>query len=233
MMSSDSDRKVAKAGQNPLDIGLSEMSWFQRQTRKVKQTIEKTRETFGEEVGNSITAGVLAVYLLFLIPFASVHAYVKAPEGMAVEDSVGTSIYVVFAKLDHIMVYYAIFGAYAPVCMSLLRGGLGLGIMIAELALALLGTFLMIFMYPDNKVGTRIAVMIYIIMGAIGIFVFKPLHEAATAPGFWLLISGTIVYVVGLFFYSGKKFKFSHMVWHLLVVAAQVCHVLSLVYFLR
>ena len=257
MMSSDSDRKVAKAGQNPLDIGLSEMSWFQRQTRKVKQTIEKTRETFGEEVGNSITAGVLAVYLLFLIPFASVHAYVKAPEGMAVEDCVGTSIYVVFAflaslfttiyhfqkpgslhkrvfaKLDHIMVYYAIFGAYAPVCISLLRGGLGLGIMIAELALALLGTFLMIFMYPDNKVGTRIAVMIYIIMGAIGIFVLKPLHEAATAPGFWLLISGTIVYVVGLFFYSGKKFKFSHMVWHLLVVAAQVCHVLSLVYFLR
>ena len=46
MMSSDSDRKVAKAGQDPLEVGLSDMSWFQRQTRKVKHTIEKTRETF-------------------------------------------------------------------------------------------------------------------------------------------------------------------------------------------
>ena len=128
MMSSDSDRKVAKSGQDPLEVGLSEMSWFQRQTRKVRRTIEKTRETFGEEVGNSITAGVLAIYFLFMIPYASVHAYINAPEGMNMTDCIGaaaftlfgflaslfTTIYhfqkpgslhkKVFAKLDHIIV---------------------------------------------------------------------------------------------------------------------------------
>ena len=95
MMSSDSDHKVAKAGQDPLEVGLSEMSWFQRQTRKVKRTIEKTRETFGEEVGNSISSGVLAIYFLFMIPFASVHAYVKAPEGFALEDSISVSAFMI------------------------------------------------------------------------------------------------------------------------------------------
>ena len=257
MMSSDSDRKVAKAGQNPLEVGLSDMSWFQRQTRKVKRTIEKTRETFGEEVGNSISSGVLAIYFLFMIPFASVHAYVKAPEGFALEDSIGVSAFMVFgflallfttiyhfqkpgslhkrvfAKLDHIMVYYSILGVFTPLCLSLVGGGLGIGILIAELALALLGTFLMIFMYPDNKIGTRFAVLVYAVMGILGLFILKPLHAAATPASFWLIISGTIVYVLGLFFYSGKKFKFSHMVWHLLVAVAEVCYVLALVYFFR
>ncbi|MBR3534095.1 MAG: hemolysin III family protein [Clostridiales bacterium] len=257
MMSSDSDRKAAKAGRDPLEMGLSEMSWFQRQTRRVKNTIEKTRETFGEEVGNSITAGVLALYLLIMLPYGAVRAYLHAPDGMSQVDSLGVACFLffgflaslfttiyhfqkpgslhkrIFAKLDHIMVYFGVFGVFVPVCLSIVGGGLGLGILIAEFALALLGMFLMIFMYPDNKTGSRIAVMIYGIMGIIGLFILKPIHEAATAPCFWLLIAGTAVYAVGLFFYSGKKFKFSHMVWHLLVVAAQVCHVLSLVYFLR
>ena len=257
MMSSDSDRKVAKAGQDPLEVGLSDMSWFQRQTRKVKHTIEKTRETFGEEVGNSITSGVLAIYFLFMIPFAAVHAYVKAPAGFALADSIGTSAFMifgflaslfttiyhfqkpgslhkrVFAKLDHIMVYYAILGVFSPLCLSLVGGGWGLGILIAETALALLGTFLMIFMYPDNKIGKTFAVSIYGVMVLLGILILKPLHDAATTACFWLIIAGTLVYIVGLFFYSGKKFKFSHMVWHLLVLVACVCHVLALVYFFR
>ncbi len=257
MMTSDSDRKVLKAGQDPLEVGLSEMSWFQRQTRKVRRTIEKTRETFGEEVGNSITSGVLAIYFLFMIPYASVSAYLNAPEGFEMEDCIGASAFVlfgflaslfttiyhfqkpgsvhkrVFAKLDHIMVYYAILGVFVPICLSLVGGGLGLGILIAELALALLGTFLMIFMYPNNKIGTRFAVLIYGVMAILGVVLLKPLHEAATPASFWLIIAGTLVYIVGLFFYSGKKFKFSHMVWHLLVVAAEVCHILALIYFFR
>ena len=257
MMSSDSDRKAVKAGQDPLEIGLSEMSWFQRQTRRVKKTIERTRETFGEEVGNSITAGVLAIYFLFMIPFASVNAYIKAPEGMNMADCLGVSAFMVFGflaslfttiyhfqkpgslhkrifvKLDHIMVYYAILGVFAPICLSLVGGGWGLGILIAELALALLGTFLMIFMYPNNKTGSKFAVLIYGIMGLLGLLIIKPFHAAATPACFWLVVAGTIVYVIGLFFYSGKKFKFSHMVWHLLVVVAEVCHILALVYFFR
>lgn len=256
MMSSDSDRKVAGEGKDPLEVGLSEMTWFQRQKKKVRNTIQKTRETFGEEVGNSITSGVLALYLLFMIPYASVHAYIKAPEGMGLSDSIGVSAFMlfgflaslfttiyhfqkpgslhkrIFAKLDHIMVYYAILGVYAPVCLSLIGGPLGYGILIAELALALLGTFLMIFMYPDNKIGTRFAVLIYGIQAVLILFAIKPFHDAATTASFWLLVSGTLVYIVGLFFYKGK-FKFSHMVWHLLVVAAYVCHVLALVYFFR
>ena len=93
--------------------------------------------------------------------------------------------------------------------------------------------FFMIFGYPENKALTKFAVAIYPIMGIIGLFILKPLYLAATKPSFWLIIAGVITYIVGSFFYSGKKFKFSHMVWHILVAFAEVCHVLAFVYFLR
>lgn len=252
-MANEGDRKVAREGTDPLEEGLERMTWFENSARIVKNAVRKTHETFGEEVGNSITSGILAFYVLGMIPFASVHAFRHAPEGKGALDAFGVSVFLitmflatlfttiyhflrhgsihkdVFRKLDHIMVYYAIFGVYTPVCLSLVGGGLGLGILIAEGVLAVLGTILMALTYPKYK----IAVGIYGIMGILFLFMLKPFYNAATAACFWLLFAGLCVYILGLFFYSGKKFKFSHMVWHLLVLAASVCHILALVYFFR
>ena len=75
MMARDIDRKVASEGRDPLEEGLEGLSWFETKKRNVKRRWEKTRETFGEEVGNSITSGVLCLYELFMLPFAAVLAY--------------------------------------------------------------------------------------------------------------------------------------------------------------
>ena len=257
MMASSTDRKIAKEGRDPLEEGLEGLSWFENQKRVVKKRWNKTRETFGEEVGNSVTSGVVMAYILFMIPFASLHAYKSAPEGMGDIDSFSVSAFMItaflatlfttvyhctkhgtpqkriFQKLDHIMVYFAITGVFTPICLSLIGGGLGLGILIAEFCLAITGMFLMIFGYPENKGLTKAAVAIYPVMGIIGLFILKPLYLAATKPSFWLIVAGVITYIVGSVFYSGKKFKFSHMVWHILVAFAEVCHVLAFVYFLR
>ncbi|MCQ2528042.1 MAG: hemolysin III family protein [Saccharofermentans sp.] len=256
MMANEADRSAAKDGIDPLEEGLEGLSWLENSRRIVKQTIKKTRETFGEEVGNSITSGVLAIYLLFMIPYASVHSYITAPEGKGCKyvvayaafflfmflASLFTTVYHsmkhgtpqkrVFGKLDHIAVYFAILGTYAPICLCILPEKTGIGILIAEAALAVLGMFLMIFMYPTNKVGTGFAKAIYAVMGLIGVFVLGTIKAAVSTACFWLLIAGVIIYVCGTFFYSGKKFKFSHMVWHFCVLFAAVCHVLALVYFI-
>ncbi|MBQ1894901.1 MAG: hemolysin III family protein [Clostridiales bacterium] len=252
-MANDGDRKAAKEGTDPLEKGLEGISWLENSRRVVKNAVRKTQETFGEEVGNSITSGILAFFVLGLIPFASVNAYVNAPHCKRILDAFGVSVFLVtmfmaalfttifhflkhgslhkevFRKLDHIMVYFAIFGVYTPVCLSLVGGGLGLGILIAEGCLAVFGTILMALTYPKHK----IAVSIYGVMGVLFLFMLKPFYRAATTACFWLLFAGLCVYIVGLFFYSGKKFKFSHMVWHLLVLCASVCHILALVYFFR
>ncbi len=257
MMARDIDRKVASEGRDPLEEGLEGLSWFETKKRNVKRRWAKTRETFGEEVGNSITSGVLCLYELFMLPFAAVLAYIKAPEGKGLTDAMTVSAFMVaaflaslfttiyhflkhgtvhkriFSKLDHIMVYYAILGVYTPLCFSLLNSAFGYVMFGLEAGLALAGTFFMAFAYPENKPISKCAVAIYGIMGLLGVFLLKDLHAVMTAKSFWLMLSGVIAYAVGLFFYSGKKFKFSHMVWHLIVVCATVCHVLAFVYFLR
>ena len=255
-MANEADRTAVQEGLDPLEEGLQGLSWLENSRRIVKQTLKKTRETFGEEVGNSITSGVLAIYLLFMIPYVSVKSYISAPDGQSMRHCMAYAVFIlfmflaslfttiyhsmkhgtpqkrVFGKLDHIMVYYAILGTYAPICLCILPSNIGIGILIAELVLAVLGMFLMIFMYPNNKVGTKFATAIYGVMGLIGVFTLKTIYASVSKASFWLLIAGVIIYVFGTFFYSGKKFKFSHMVWHFCVLFAAVCHVLALVYFI-
>ena len=75
---SDDKKYAAATGEDPLEEGLKDLTWFENSRRAVKRGLHKTYETFGEEVGNSITSGVPALYLLGLLPFASINTYLRA-----------------------------------------------------------------------------------------------------------------------------------------------------------
>ena len=87
--------KVVTSTKDPMEEGLESLSWFEGQRLAVKKRIIKTRETFGEEIGNSITHGVMALFLLGMLPYTAVRAYIHAPEGFKVLDTVGISIFVI------------------------------------------------------------------------------------------------------------------------------------------
>ena len=86
---SDDKKHAAATGEDPLEEGLKDLTWFESSKRAVKRGLHKTYETFGEEVGNSITAGVPALYLLGLLPFAAINAYLSASavEGVSCRSS--------------------------------------------------------------------------------------------------------------------------------------------------
>ncbi|MBP0968994.1 MAG: hypothetical protein J5744_02510, partial [Oscillospiraceae bacterium] len=150
-VASNEDKKLkAETGMDPLEEGLKDMGWFAQSKRIVAKGIKRTQETFGEEIGNSITAGVMALFLLCLIPFASVIAYVSEPVIEGGRGSTGTlaalsvsafliTLFLsllcstifhfmkhgtpqkrVMNKMNRIIVYYAILGAYSPICACLL-----------------------------------------------------------------------------------------------------------------
>ena len=145
--------KEAQAGAaaDPLEEGLRDLNWSDEEVRKVK-----TQETFGEEIGNATTHGVMAVFMLAILPYAAVHSYLKARSGNAILDTVAISIFCigtflmflmstidhtmkhgtkqkeVFNRLDHIMIFYAIAGAYTPVCLSIIGGKWGIGLCVAQ-----------------------------------------------------------------------------------------------------
>ncbi len=261
-VASGDDRKLkAETGMDPLEEGLKDMGWFANSKRIVAKGLKRTQETFGEEIGNSITAGVMALFLLCLIPFASIIAYTgesvieggRGASGTMVALSVSAFLITLFLsllistifhfmkhgtpqkrvmnKMNRIMVYYAILGAYSPICACLLPVVSGSVIWALEAACAIAGTLVTAITYPQSKTGNFFSKLIYVIMGWMILVQIRTFYHATTPLCFWLLISGALMYSVGLWFNFGKKFKFSHMVWHLFVLGASVLHVLGFVFF--
>ncbi|MBR2524082.1 MAG: hemolysin III family protein [Clostridiales bacterium] len=262
-VASEEDKKLkATTGMDPLEEGLKDMGWFANSKRIVAKGIKRTQETFGEEIGNSITAGVMALYILCLIPYASIRAFSGTPVIKTAEEAVSSPFVVlavsaflitlflsllistifhfmkhgtpqkrVMNKLNRIMVYYAILGAYTPICACMMPVVSGSVMWALEAACALAGTLVTALTYPQSKTGNVISKILYVVMGWMILVQIGTFYNATTPLCFWLLVSGAIMYSVGLWFNFGKKFKFSHMVWHLFVLGASVLHVLGFVYF--
>lgn len=130
-------------------------------------------------------------------------------------------------RIDHVMIYVLIAGTYTPVCLVVLKGRLGMGLLIAVWALAAIGTFQkVLWMHAPSWLST----VLYIGMGWIALLLVRPLL-AASSPGFFLwLLAGGVAYTVGAVVYAtewpralGRIFGF-HEIWHLFVMAGSFAH---------
>ncbi|MHB8962524.1 MAG: PAQR family membrane homeostasis protein TrhA [Saccharofermentanales bacterium] len=209
-------------------------------------------ETFGEEVGNTITHGVMALIVLFLFPYAVVKAYLSGGDH-AVIDVVGISIFciciflmfatsatyhstlkktthkVIYNKLDHIAIFLAIAGTYTPIALSAIGGMKGIILVIIQWSMVLAGILVKTLLWTKSKLLT---VPIYLIMGWAVVLFFPSFMKNATPQLFWLVLAGGIAYTLGCIFYA-LKFKFSHMVFHFFVNAGAALHFAGVVFFLR
>jgi hemolysin III len=258
---SDDKKHAAATGEDPLEEGLKDLTWFESSKRAVKRGLHKTYETFGEEVGNSITSGVPALYLLGLLPFAAINSYLGATavegttQAHVVMTVIARSAFIitlflallmstvyhlmkhgtphkrVMNKVNRSVAYFAILGAYTPICVNILSPISGSVLWALEAAMAVAGVLVTALAY-HTKVGKAFTYFIYAAMGWAIIFRIFEFYQNTSRACFWLLISGAIVYTVGIFFAPSKRrFKFSHMVWHFFCLAGVVLHVLGFVYF--
>lgn len=204
--------------------------------------------SFGEEVGNAVSHGVMMFLLLFSMPVLSVIAWQKA--GWL--GTVGIGIYLicmifmfggsclyhimpydttwkmVFRKLDHISILLAIAGTYTPICLVLLGGPVGYAILALEWILAIAGILLKSISKYSHP---AISMTLYMLMGWMAIFVL-PLVWMKCGPVFVLLIAGGgIFYTIGAFFYARKK-PYAHFVWHLMIAAAAILHLCAIMIYL-
>src|SRR6185312_1481569 len=130
-------------------------------------------------------------------------------------------------RLDHMMIYVLIAGTYTPVCLVLLRGRLGIGLLIAVWMIALAGIVQKLsWMQAPRWFST----VLYLGMGWAAMVVAKPLLGAAPLGFFIWIIAGGAFYTVGAVVYATKwpdpaprTFGF-HEIWHLFVMAGSFCH---------
>ena len=92
--------------------------------------------------------------------------------------------------------------------------------------LAILATTLTAIDIKKYKVFSMIC---YIGIGWAIIFSIKSMYAALTPAGFWLLLSGGIVYTVGaMLFKVGKHYRYFHSIFHLFVLAGSILHTLCI-----
>ncbi len=132
-------------------------------------------------------------------------------------------------KLDHIMIYFLIAGTYTPICVLALPKSSGIPLLVMIWFFALSGLVLTLFWVNSPK---WINSVIYIMMGWLCLFAFKPLFFSLPRRAFLWLLAGGIIYTVGGIIYALKLPLFnqlhknfgSHEIFHLFVLAGSICH---------
>ena len=105
--------------------------------------------------------------------------------------------------------------------MIALPGAWGWSLFAAVWTLAFVGSVLELGWFRRWR---KLAVLLYVGMGWIGMLAFEPLAAHLQAGGMALLIGGGVAYTLGVPFYLWRKLPYQHTLWHAFVLAGSVLH---------
>lgn len=138
----------------------------------------------------------------------------------------------VFQVLDHCVIFLLIAGSYTPFALCTIREydpAWGWTIFGFIWLLAILGIVLNAIDLKKFRVFSMIA---YIAMGWCIIIKASLLPEVLSPMALILLVSGGILYTLGAIFYGlGRKHKYMHSIFHLLIVIASLLQFLCILLF--
>lgn len=135
----------------------------------------------------------------------------------------------VFRVLDHASIYLLIAGTYTPFLVIRLWNPWGwtlLGIVWAMAAAGVLFKSLFLGRLRKASVVTYIAMGWLVVVAAGQILTHVPLGALA------FLLAGGLIYTLGIVFYAWKRLPFNHAIWHLMVLAAGMCHYFAIFLYL-
>jgi hemolysin III len=132
-------------------------------------------------------------------------------------------------KFDHMSIYVLIAGTYTPICMIVLGGRVGFGLLILIWSLAFIGIAVTGFWINCPKWFSS---AIYITMGWTCVLAFTQIINSLPSAGFGWLLAGGIIYTVGGIIYALKLPIFNsrhknfgtHEIFHLFCIGGSVCH---------
>lgn len=204
----------------------------------------KPRFTEVEELANAVSHGIGLILAIIATSVLIVFAVIKGDNWLVVSTSIFGSTLIVlyfsstmnhslpkgkvkdfFHNFDQIAIYLLIAGTYTPMALSVIKHNLGWAMFGIEWGLAISGILVKAFIPNKFERGVNIFVIIsYVIMGWLLLFFIIPLfNNLSTASGI-LILAGGLFYTFGILFFKLEKLKFSHLIWHLMVIAGSTCH---------
>lgn len=207
---------------------------------------DKQKYTLGEEIVNAITHGIGALFGIVALVLTIIFS-VKNNNTIGLVSSIiyGVSMIFMFTTsciyhalsfrikgkkilriIDHCDIYVFIAGCYTPFCLSAIGGTTGWVIFAINWVCAIIGVLLNSINLEKFKIPSFI---MYLIMGWMIIFSFKPLSASLDPMGINLLLLGGIIYTIGAVIYLiGSKIKYFHSVFHVFVLLGAISQFLSI-----
>lgn len=130
-----------------------------------------------------------------------------------------------FHNFDQVAIYFLIAGTYTPLSLMVIRNDWGWVMFGIEWSFAIAGLLIKIFAPNNFEKGVHTFTIIsYVIMGWLLLFFIIPIINHLPIPSLILIFAGGFSYTFGVVFFKLEKLKYSHLIWHLLVIAGTACH---------
>lgn len=207
----------------------------------------KNKLSLMEEIANSVTHGVgllLSIAgLVILVVLASIYGDAWRVISFSIYGSSMILLYAastlyhsfpqervknIFKIMDHSAIYLLIAGTYTPFALVLLRGAWGWSLFGTIWGLALAGIVFKVLFVKRFKV---LSVIIYLMMGWLVLIAIQPMVKNIPFGGLGWLVTGGMLYSLGVIFYSWDKFRFHHSIWHLFVLGGSICHFFAILFY--
>lgn len=212
----------------------------------LKEKIVIPKYSLAEELVNSISHGIGALLsiaaLVLCVVVSAIHGNPIAVVASSIYGSTLIILYTmstlyhsfkvnnakrVFRIIDHCCIFLLISGTYTIFTLVVLGGAVGWTMFGIVWGATILG---IIFNSIDINKFKKFSMLLYLAMGWVIIFAFKPLCEKLDPMGIVLLVAGGIAYTVGAIFYGvGKKKKFMHSVFHIFILIGSILQFFSVV----
>lgn len=207
----------------------------------------KNNQSLIEETANSITHGIgfllsIAGLVILVVP-ASIHGDIRRVVCFSIY---GSSLLILYAAstlyhsfgsgrikyilkvIDHSAIYLLIAGSYTPFTLILLRGALGWTFFVTIWGLALTGIIFKMFFVNRFLV---LSTAVYLIMGWLALIAIYPIVQKIPSGAIGWLVTGGILYSLGVIFHFFDKMPFHHAIWHLFVLGGSICHYFAILFY--
>jgi hemolysin III len=128
---------------------------------------------------------------------------------------------------DHCAIFLLIAGTYTPFLLVNLRAGAGWWLFGIIWGLAAFGIAMKLTFGHRFK---PLQVTTYLLMGWLVLVASSSLGSSVNSLALWLLVTGGVVYTMGVVFYLVKRIPFNHAIWHLFVLGGSGCHFFAVYY---
>lgn len=198
------------------------------------------RYTIGEEIFNSVTHGVGVLIAIAFMVLLILKSQGNTPLILAnIIYGVSLMLMFLFSTLyhaitnakakqvlryfDHSAIFICIAGTFTPIIVRVLQGAQRVGFLVAIWLIALVGIILKITIFRKNlqEKYKKQSLILYVVMGWMSVLLMKKVIQISGMLSFILILSGGVLYSIGVYFYA-KKRKYFHSIWHIFIILASV-----------